>query len=407
MEYIRLMLSHRKTVSFGFTLNFFSNFGQTFLISLFVPFILADFALTKTEFGFFYSAATVASAFFLSWFGRFIDSKDLKTYSLFIAGGLALSALMMASSQHLLLLFPAIMGLRLFGKGLLSHTAQTTMARSFNRLRGKALSVTALGYPLGEGLLPGLVAALIALFGWKWTWGLITMTVVLLLIPIILWLAESSDSMNAESRAKTSVGLREQQRILANPKFYKLIPASIMAPFILAGLLLYQLPIALEKGWSPEWIATSFIGFAIARSLFSIVSGSLIDRFTARKVFPFYMVPLALGIILLGSSDALWVAPVYLILAGTSVGFAVNVKSALWAEVFGPERLGTVRSTAATLAVLSTAVSPIITGFVLESNLSTTGMLYSASVLIAIVAVLAFRSIKKMDVSSGEQNIPV
>ena len=61
-----------------------------------------------------------------------------------------------------MVLFFAILGLRLTGQGLLSLTASTTMARVFGEGRGKALSVSGLGYPLGP--VKGTVATF-AIFG--------------------------------------------------------------------------------------------------------------------------------------------------------------------------------------------------------------------------------------------------
>jgi MFS family permease len=57
------------------------------------------------------------------------------------------------------------------------------MARAFSEGRGKALSVSGLGYPLGEGLLPMMVVLLIHAVGWRVSWGLLAAAIALLLLP--------------------------------------------------------------------------------------------------------------------------------------------------------------------------------------------------------------------------------
>jgi MFS family permease len=89
----------------------------------------------------------------------------------------------MALAPNVPLLFLAILGLRLTGQGLLSLTASTAMARVFGQGRGKALSLSGLGYPLGEGLLPLLVVLLIHGVGWRFSWGILGALIALLLLP--------------------------------------------------------------------------------------------------------------------------------------------------------------------------------------------------------------------------------
>lgn len=51
MACFRFFLTHPRARSFGVLLTLFSSFGQTFLISIFVPRLLATFALDTAQFG--------------------------------------------------------------------------------------------------------------------------------------------------------------------------------------------------------------------------------------------------------------------------------------------------------------------------------------------------------------------
>ncbi|MDT8444540.1 MAG: MFS transporter, partial [Desulfuromonadales bacterium] len=152
--YFSFLHAHPQILIFGMLLTFFSSFGQTFLISIFVPYFLEVFALDTAQFGLLYATATLASAASLPWFGRLLDRVPLRRFSLAAGLGLVLACLAIALAPNVGFLFVALLGLRLTGQGLLSLTASITMARVFERGRGRALSLSGLGYPLGEGLLP-------------------------------------------------------------------------------------------------------------------------------------------------------------------------------------------------------------------------------------------------------------
>lgn len=145
MAYFRFFLTHPRVLSFGALLTLFSSFGQTFLISIFVPRLLEEFALNTAQFSALYAGATLTSAASLPFFGRLIDRVTLRAFSLAVGLGLVASCFTMALAPNVVVRFIAILGLRLTGQGLLSLTASTTMARVFTEGRGKALSVSSLG----------------------------------------------------------------------------------------------------------------------------------------------------------------------------------------------------------------------------------------------------------------------
>ncbi|MFA5068715.1 MAG: MFS transporter [Candidatus Omnitrophota bacterium] len=160
MTYIKLFLDNKRIISFGFLLTLFSSAGQTFFLSLYVNSILADFCLTNASFGLLYSSATILSAAALAFAGRFIDYYNLRTYALISSGLLCLSCVATALSRNIVVLFIGLWGLRFAGQGLLSHISSTSMAKFFIDKRGKALSVSVLGYAFGEGILPVIITGL-------------------------------------------------------------------------------------------------------------------------------------------------------------------------------------------------------------------------------------------------------
>lgn len=394
MDYLQFLRNERRFLTFGISFTFFSSFGQTFLVSLFVPFFLLDFDLSNAEFGGIYSTATLISAGTLPWIGQLIDRIPLRWFSMAVAGGLALATALIALSWSLPLLFVAIYLLRLTGQGLSGHTAETAMARFYDDRRGKALSISSLGYPLGEALLPTLIAALLAWFHWRAVWGGISGFIVLFFLPMIWMLAgrhkagkeRPGNGNEAPESARKSYGI-----ILRDRRIWFLLPAVLMPPFWATGLFLYQVAIAGELGWTAGLIATAFVSFALFRVVGSLLIGPLIDRFSAQSLFPFFLIPMIIGLLIpiLYSADI--VAFIYLGLFGLTMGIASNIASALWAELFGTAIIGTVRSLFSAFMVLGAALSPVLLGALLDWKIAIEWILWAAIISSLLCTLLSLR----------------
>src|SRR6056297_1846748 len=172
-------------LSFGVIMSFFSGFGQTFLLSLYVPSIEQLLGITNTEFGSIYAIATLGSAFTLPYLGGFFDKIPTKKYSLIVVTGLVLALLLLYFSYHIITVVIAFYGLRLFGQGLMSHTSIASMARYFDQHRGKAIGVANLGHPAGEAVMPIALAMVISYIGWRGALQVSAILCILILIPLV------------------------------------------------------------------------------------------------------------------------------------------------------------------------------------------------------------------------------
>jgi len=398
-QYFQFVLEERRLLSFGLTFTFFSSFGQTFLISLFVPFFLANFNLSNTGFGSLYSLATLSSALTLPWFGKWIDHLPLKRFSLFVATGLMLAAFTVSISWHVTILFAGLLMLRLAGQGLSGHTAQTAMAKFFNLQRGKALSIANLGYPLGEAVLPLIVTAMIPLLTWRGAWGGISLGIGLLLIPFLLKILSDTNqspvakhSKDKQNEETPDVGAYSM--VFTDKRFYLLLPAVLLPAFWVTGLFLYQIIIAEQLGWSAALIASAFIAHALARVLSSLSVGPAIDAFSARQLFPYHLIPIGLGFLVAVFHPGGWSAFLYMFLLGMTLGVSGNIKTALWAEMYGSESVGTIRSLFSALMVFSTALSPFLMGWLIDNQVPIVHILMWAIISVvaaSLLALLAFR----------------
>jgi MFS family permease len=406
VNYYRFFLSNKRILLFGMLLVFFSNFGQTFLLSLYIPSLLEAFDISRSSFSSLYATATLLSAVTLIGVGKKIDFVPLNGFTLFVVGGITAACLLAAFSFHIVGLFFAVYLLRLFGQGLLSHTALTTMARFFKQARGKALSIAYLGFPVGEGVLPVLIVSSILTLGWRETFGISALFIVLVLLPLSMFLLRGAspentvegDEVPKSGRHAAADGARtvstaaaarptgtaygahpvstyapadksrlwKQREVIRSRPFYLFAPTVFLVGFLQTALFFFQAFIAEEKGWALEWMAAGITAYAISASLCSVFAGPLIDRFSAMKLFPLLLLPLGAGLLVLNLGDAPWIIPVYWMLVGITGGSSSPVTSALYAEKYGTRSLGTVRSLFTFVMVASTAAAPVGYSFFLE-----------------------------------------
>lgn len=403
MAYLTLFREAPHLILFGLGLTAISSFGQTFFLSLSSELVMKDLALSPGFWGSMYSAATLCSACSLPWIGRYLDRIPLARFVVFAVVGLAVACLLFSQARGSALVFLALYLLRLTGQGLMGLTASTTMARAFDSRRGSALSVSSLGFSLGELVLPLLVPTLLLAVGWRASWAVFAFVLVAVALPSLLgllhWARKRSDDAIFDPGTRGSVGASQESRwgLFRDLQFLAILPAYITCGFVATGLILYQSALAEDKGWSWNWMALSFSGFALARLVFSLAVGPMIDRFQARRIFPLSLGPLLLGILLMYCFDFRWVAPVYYSLMGVSLGMGGAASSAMWAERYGVARLGTIKSSTSMVAILGTAVSPVLMGWSLD-----TGVPFDA-ILMAIALWIVFSTVAALWALSGRR----
>ncbi|MEM6804127.1 MAG: MFS transporter, partial [Bacteroidota bacterium] len=186
MNYLQLLRKYPNYISYGALHFFFSSPGQTFFISLFVIYFTKELEISQLDFDWLYSGGTLLSALILPMIGSWVDVIRLRYFSIALGICFALICVGVALSNSIYVLFFLIFGLRLCGQALMTLTANTAIGRFFHKTRGKALSLTNFGVSIGETILPPLIADLILLIGWRLSWGIVAVSLVLVFIPLVI-----------------------------------------------------------------------------------------------------------------------------------------------------------------------------------------------------------------------------
>ncbi len=360
---------------FGFILTFCSSFGQTFFIGIFNPFIRQDLNLSHSEFGLIYSLATLLSSFSLIWIGKKIDDFKIIYFSIFVCLFLAFATFFLTLVTNIILLFFAIYFLRLSGQGLMTHTASTSMAKFFDLNRGKALSISWLGLVMGEGFLPYLIIFIMKFYSWKMVWLGISIFILCLVIPFIFFnLKNYIDGTTEKSGVKAEVNYEiknwTRSEVLRDLKFYCLLPAVLAPGFLTTGIFINQSYIFESKNWSMLFLAQGFTMYAVFSVVALAVSGFLIDRFSAIKVLPFYLVPTMSAYLLVIFSSWTFTPMAMMMLIAMTNGTSAVLLTSTWSEIYGTKHLGGIRSITVSFFVFSTAIAPALFGYLIDHQFS-------------------------------------
>ena len=390
MSYFGFVRNNIRPLAFGALHSFYSTPGQTFCIGLFVASFSADLGITPAAIGALYLAGTMSAAATLIFVGHLIDSIRLVYFSAAVIVGLAIACFVTASAVGPASLFLAFYLLRLTGQSLMVHVEATATARAFDRERGRALGVTALGIPMAEVIFPPAVVAGIALIGWRPTYAIIGGIALMVLLPLTQWLLRGITRGPRITRSGKSAlrQLGDGLSVLLHSRYvWAILPAAAVMPFCGTAIMFHITTIAKARGWPVEIVAASFPAAAICNVIGLFVSGQVIDRLSARKVFLVQALPFVVGMSVLAIVQQPWALPVAFAGQGFSGGISKTTLTAVWAEMFGIEVLGTIRSAVTMYMVFASALAPFAFGAALDAGWGVSGVL-AAFIAYALIAMI-------------------
>ncbi|MBI1181690.1 MAG: MFS transporter [Alphaproteobacteria bacterium] len=401
MNYLAFILSNPRFLAYGFMMLFFSGFGQTYYFGPYTADVREAFGLSHGEIGLQFSLATGLASLLMMWAGRKIDDVDLRLFTFMICVALIAGCFTMSGAHSMPTLILAFFLLRLSGQGLMVHASFTSMARYFDKERGKAISIAAFGMTASQAVFPFLGETLNRAFGWRdaWYWSAIFLT--LTLIPMMLWLLTGHKERHEAFLRDTEEGQAGSKSgwtrrvLLRDPRFYLMIPSSLAMPYILTGFIFHQQYIARLQGWAGDLQPKAFVAFAASGFVCSVIAGPLIDRLGARRLIAWNLLPFLAGMLCLAVIDHPAAAWLYLGLSGITLGFGIAVGTAFWSELHGPRHVGSVRAIMGSLGMLATAASPYTMGVLLDQGVTVHALGLGSAAYLGVGSVLVWLAVTR------------
>jgi cyanate permease len=339
------------------------------------------------EFG---SRARIAGAYSLTQFacaayglliGRIVDQQGARRVEIVGAFALAAGFAGLSFVDWLPLFYLCMAGPVAFGSvciGALPNNA--AVARWFVAHRGRALGIATAGISAGGIVLAPLAQYLIEQGGWRFAYRVLALLVLVAVLPPVLAFMRRDPAdlgLLPDGRAvPTGAGhaaLEEVEReiersvrpdvAVRQSSFWLLAVAFGLTMAGLAGVLLYQIPLLIDRGM-PAGQASWVLGATAAMGVVGKLGfGALLDRYDQRWVAAVCFVLQAAGVLLLWQTHSVPALVCYVILYGYSMGGNATLQASLVAQAFGRVHYGAISGRMTPFVVMAQAIGVPATGW--------------------------------------------
>ncbi len=353
--------------------------GQSYSVSLFMDYFIADFGLDRTTVSSLYGLGTFIASLGLTWLGRILDLAGNRRTGVAIAFLFSLVLCLCAIISGPLMLLFAFIGIRGLGQGALTLVSSTAVANWFRSRRGSMMAYLALAYALFQGLYVNGLRALLETMDWRQAFVVLGIGVCALVVPLFGFLMRNSpeeygmlpDNESAQRAAKAQIQpvaaeineenwtLKEAMRM---PVLWLYMVARMLPSAWGTGLILHQVSIFAQVDHSAQVATETFALLSIFAAASALLAGYLIDRFPPSIVVVLAMLGLAGACLLAMIMRDTWLLILYAMASGLGLGIGYVFDGAVWTNMFGRRFQGEIRGFVFTAGIIGSAIGPALFG---------------------------------------------
>ena len=366
--------------------------GQTSGVSVFIEYLIINLNLSRVQLSLAYSLGTLFAGLLLPWTGRLYDRYGARKCTVIASVGMGLTLILLSQSDRFaelisfdlihfnrgiaafFTIFTGFFLIRIIGQGFFWMMSQNMMGKWFNKKRGLVMAITGVIATLVFSITPKVFDAFIQWWGWRGTWILMGIFMILCL-SLIAWIffrdnpeecdlkmdgqdsPESEDSNNSDMLIVRDFTLKQAFKTYS---FWLINLTLSFGAMFTTGYTFHVISIGDELGLNKESILNLFIPIAVVGAFTNFVAGWIADKTRLTYV-----------LILMAASTA--VAPAGMLLMRSEVGIIMMIlglgipngcwqvlSGVSWPRYFGRLHLGVISGFGASIIVISSSLGPIL-----------------------------------------------
>jgi MFS family permease len=375
--------------------------GQSFTVSLFFNSFIEDFGLSRTTVSGLYGLGTFIGSLSLTGFGFLIDRYGNRKLGVIIAivFSIAVAAMSLVTGPVTLLL--GFLAIRMFGQGALSLVNTTVLAEWFKRLRGRMMSFSLVIFALFQAAYVPWLQRQLEVRDWREMWLILGIAVGSVVIPLTWLLMRNTpeehgllpdgkrvsieDDVELEENEEDSWSLPQ---VMRTSVFWVFVMGRIVSPAWGTGLILHQISIFEQLGYSARTAAETYAMLTIITAISSILFGWMVDRLRPGMVMALQLLALIVAMIAATMMTTQTLLFIYALSFGIMMGGGAVFDGAVWVNLFGRKYQGSIRGFVITTLVAGSALGPILFGLSFDYLGSYNPVLW-LGVAIAVVSTVA------------------
>jgi MFS family permease len=401
--------------SLGF---FASGPGQSHTFSVFIDPISRDLGISKTTIATAYGIATLAAALLLPQTGRMVDRFGARKAMATISILLGVCCMIFGAAANFLWLAIAFALLRFFGQGSMMLCSANFVSQWFNKSRGFAMGLTALGFGISMAIHPPLGQYLIETMGWRNAWFALGVITWIIMLPPLLLLAvdkpedvglrpdgakpDPAEGATPAEQGITGLSLPEALRTLP---FYIVSASWFAIAMLITTLHFWQVQILTKQNISADFAAQSFTVSAFAMVITMPLVGRLFDRLRTRYVLALALLITTISLTAITFATTGTFSIAYSIIFGINNAFAMTIFGYIWPRYFGRKHLGAIQGTGQMVGVIGASVGPFPVGWAFDAIGDATWTLRLLALVPAVIAVIAIAFLRTPKSVAGNEHL--
>lgn len=248
----------------------------------------------------------------------------------------------------------------------------------FPKARGRMMGIVTSGNNLGSGLAVPIIAGLIGIVGWRWTWALMGIALIGMAMLVLLVIRDDSEDVSKErckrwapkysdddETAGLNVGMTVSAAVRTST-FWFLVIGMTLQQFIRTGVVSQMVPHLEQVGFSRTVAATMMIVLAIFAASSKLIFGRLSESITARVSFIVIMILQGIGLSILlisGGSAITWGA---IVVFGLGMGGVGALTPLVIFDMFGLKQFGSIMGLTRMSIGIPILLGPIFAGMIFD-----------------------------------------